>query len=130
MAPKRKAIIHWTKHYLPALEQAKQEFDVNYFFSAVPKLQTQAFNAFVRPRSNKRQLPRYYLFRNYEAVNIHGRLPFTLQPLKSVNIRNAQSSDLEALSEFIASKKRIKPCLLYTSPSPRDQRGSRMPSSA
>ena len=24
----------------------------------------------------------------------------------------------------------VKPCLLYTSPSPRDQRGSRMPSSA
>ena len=27
-------------------------------------------------------------------------------------------------------KKKIKTCLLYTSPSPRDQRGSRMPSSA
>ena len=26
--------------------------------------------------------------------------------------------------------KQLKPCLLYTSPSPRDQRGSRMPSSA
>ena len=25
---------------------------------------------------------------------------------------------------------KFKPCLLYTSPSPRDQRGSRMPSSA
>ena len=25
---------------------------------------------------------------------------------------------------------RVSPCLLYTSPSPRDQRGSRMPSSA
>ena len=25
---------------------------------------------------------------------------------------------------------RVEPCLLYTSPSPRDQRGSRMPSSA
>ena len=25
---------------------------------------------------------------------------------------------------------KVKPCLLYTSPSPRDQRGSRMPSSA
>ena len=24
----------------------------------------------------------------------------------------------------------VRPCLLYTSPSPRDQRGSRMPSSA
>ena len=39
---------------------------------------------------------------------------------------------------FVAKKKmgkavdrnKIKSCLLYTSPSPRDQRGSRMPSSA
>ena len=30
----------------------------------------------------------------------------------------------------IVEKVRINPCLLYTSPSPRDQRGSRMPSSA
>ena len=29
-----------------------------------------------------------------------------------------------------ALKKTIETCLLYTSPSPRDQRGSRMPSSA
>ena len=29
-----------------------------------------------------------------------------------------------------ASKRSPRPCLLYTSPSPRDQRGSRMPSSA
>ena len=33
-------------------------------------------------------------------------------------------SDCETLFEF------VKDCLLYTSPSPRDQRGSRMPSSA
>ena len=30
----------------------------------------------------------------------------------------------------IAAKLLLKPCLLYTSPSPRDQRGTRMPSSA
>ena len=35
-------------------------------------------------------------------------------------------SDLGRLREL----KQNKPCLLYTSPSPRDQRGSRMPSSA
>ena len=29
-----------------------------------------------------------------------------------------------------SKKRRIRACLLYTSPSPRDQRGSRMPSSA
>ena len=30
----------------------------------------------------------------------------------------------------ISNEKQLKDCLLYTSPSPRDQRGSRMPSSA
>ena len=33
-------------------------------------------------------------------------------------------------SKFDSSYDRGQPCLLYTSPSPRDQRGSRMPSSA
>ena len=37
--------------------------------------------------------------------------------------------DQERLGERIDDRKR-KGCLLYTSPSPRDQRGSRMPSSA
>ena len=35
-----------------------------------------------------------------------------------------------ALNETCASSTGIGFCLLYTSPSPRDQRGSRMPSSA
>ena len=39
----------------------------------------------------------------------------------------AIDSDEERALELIAE---VKACLLYTSPSPRDQRGSRMPSSA
>ena len=35
-----------------------------------------------------------------------------------------------AKKQFFSLKKNIHICLLYTSPSPRDQRGSRMPSSA
>ena len=34
------------------------------------------------------------------------------------------------IAEMLANGFRIGTCLLYTSPSPRDQRGSRMPSSA
>ena len=33
-------------------------------------------------------------------------------------------------TEYLNKKQKFKICLLYTSPSPRDQRGSRMPSSA
>ena len=38
--------------------------------------------------------------------------------------------DLEAELERLDRDLSIETCLLYTSPSPRDQRGSRMPSSA
>ena len=39
-------------------------------------------------------------------------------------------ADLYFEDSALLLKKRLKNCLLYTSPSPRDQRGSRMPSSA
>ena len=42
----------------------------------------------------------------------------------------AGDSDVEKQASQLASDVRYKACLLYTSPSPRDQRGSRMPSSA
>ena len=37
---------------------------------------------------------------------------------------------LEVIAELVDMKGYATTCLLYTSPSPRDQRGSRMPSSA
>ena len=50
-----------------------------------------------------------------------------IQPrLRGQNIFLAPGSDREAF----ASAGLVDGCLLYTSPSPRDQRGSRMPSSA
>ena len=37
---------------------------------------------------------------------------------------------LDVLGDINATLNKLRTCLLYTSPSPRDQRGSRMPSSA
>ena len=41
-----------------------------------------------------------------------------------------ESTDLESAESIVAGLAHAYGCLLYTSPSPRDQRGSRMPSSA
>ena len=53
---------------------------------------------------------------------------------KTIGIRIPDNTIAQALltelNEPLISTTLIMPCLLYTSPSPRDQRGSRMPSSA
>ena len=43
---------------------------------------------------------------------------------------NVQNRDVLVITDEHHNRMRIMTCLLYTSPSPRDQRGSRMPSSA
>ena len=45
-------------------------------------------------------------------------------------LMNALDERAKKIADGLAAAERGKSCLLYTSPSPRDQRGSRMPSSA
>ena len=60
-----------------------------------------------------------------------GRKKEYTEPVKKI-LLGLPESVLEELDQFAEKRKlsRPKACLLYTSPSPRDQRGSRMPSSA
>ena len=49
--------------------------------------------------------------------------------VREPTIREFNSSDRPVLTVSISSDVLPQSCLLYTSPSPRDQRGSRMPAS-
>ena len=49
-----------------------------------------------------------------------------VESLVNARLKDGEKSSIETLSSPYVGKN----CLLYTSPSPRDQRGSRMPSSA
>ena len=55
--------------------------------------------------------------------------PFKTVESKSVGVRTVVSPDL-TMDTTSKNNIGVYVCLLYTSPSPRDQRGSRMPSSA
>ena len=57
---------------------------------------------------------------------LYGRL----SPIDGIGPSQLGIADLENLIRESAVEEVILACLLYTSPSPRDQRGSRMPSSA
>ena len=53
-----------------------------------------------------------------------------LSATEKPNVLFIAVDDLNDWTGFAGHPDAITPCLLYTSPSPRDQRGSRMPSSA
>ena len=74
-----------------------------------------------------------YVERNYNSTYPESIVTLEDQPIENVKqfrylgdeVRFDEPSTGDAESDL-----RISICLLYTSPSPRDQRGSRMPSSA
>ena len=62
-------------------------------------------------------------------------IPYRYDVTATTAALHAKHGELEDGAETgevvsVAGRLMLKSCLLYTSPSPRDQRGSRMPSSA
>lgn len=100
----RKAILNWSNHFLPILMHEREKRNCKYVFTVVTKAHRQAYNAFIRPRSPKRKLPRYHLFRKFQLVSLHGRMPFAPEPLETIATGPAVESDLEPLAEFIVNK--------------------------
>ena len=58
----RRAILEWSNQFLPALKKERDLRGCKYIFTTVNRYQRQAYNAFIRPRSTKRQeLDIFYL---------------------------------------------------------------------
>ncbi|HEX4925783.1 MAG TPA: hypothetical protein VFV50_16940 [Bdellovibrionales bacterium] len=105
IAPSRQAIMEWTDHFTPLLEQLTHEKGCHYFFSAIARNQGRAYNALVRPRSVRRHIPRYYQLGRFEIVSVLGRLPFAPPPLRTLVIRHADAAaDFEALAAYLRKK--------------------------
>lgn len=113
VSPSRRAILNWAQHFLPILDSEKKKRDCKYVFTVVAQLQRQAYNAFIRPRLTRRNLPRYHLFRKFRMVSIHGLLPWAPRPLKTILFRHGAASDLELICQYLA-KRKSRAVLHYT----------------
>lgn len=102
----RRAILEWSQHFLPVMQEVFQTFGCKYLFSVLSMSEVQALNAFVRPRTTKRPLPHYYLYRRFNMVSIHGKLPWVSNPLPHLRIRRGSSANVDALIYYIIQKSR------------------------
>ncbi len=108
----RRAIKEWANHFLPILIDEREKRNCKYIISSIGSKRNQAQNALIRPRSTRRNLPRYHLFRKYQLVNIHGRFPFSPKPLSSLDLRFATKYDVEDIQQYIAKKQMRRPLSL------------------
>lgn len=104
ISPQRKAVLEWTQHYLPVMTEIKKTFGCEHVFSIMSHYDTQALNAFVRPRPSKRPLPRYYLYRRFNLVSLHGKFPWASNPLPHLRIKHAQPHHYDQLAHYVISK--------------------------
>ncbi|WP_347358529.1 hypothetical protein [Bdellovibrio sp.] len=102
----RRAVLEWSQHFLPVMNEVSQTLGSKYLFSVMSMADVQALNAFVRPRNLKRPLPNYHLFRRFNMVSVHGRLPWAHNPLPHLRMRRGSLANVDALIHYITQKSR------------------------
>lgn len=101
IANERKAILSWSEHIQPVFEEIKKAFHVEYFFSTLNFSEEKALNTFIRPRTQKRNLPKYHLYRKFQLVSAHGFYPWARQSWPNLNIRRGSEKNAEAIVDYI-----------------------------
>lgn len=105
----RKAILQWSNHFLPVLEREMQEHNLSSIFSIINLSDPTALNTFIRPRTMKRPMPRYYLYRKFRMVTLHGRYPWAKAPLSTIKIRQGSTANSDALASYIIRRSQFRP---------------------
>ncbi|MAE72928.1 MAG: hypothetical protein CL675_02450 [Bdellovibrionaceae bacterium] len=109
VAPTRQAVFKWATYFIPLLIQEREKRNCKYIFSMIAEGQRQALNAFIRPRSARRKLPRYHLYRKLDLVSINGRYPWAPAPLEGAYIRQLTPEDRPVFSDYVAKKQLSRP---------------------
>ena len=105
IAPQRIAVQQWALHFVPYLYQKIAEKNCRYVFTAIEQFENQAYNALLRPRKIRRQLPHYYLYRKVNLIYFLGRWPWSPAPMPTIRIRHALPKDMEELCNYMMQKK-------------------------
>ena len=100
----RDAIVGWSNHFVPQLERIYKEKNLTTVFSIINRLDQNVYNLFIRPRSLKRPMPRYYLYRNIKLVSLHGRYPWAPKSVPGLFVEKAEATHTEELVKYLSNR--------------------------
>jgi hypothetical protein len=104
ISSKRKAIMNWSKFFLPKISALQDEEKIDHFITSINLTEFKAINAFLRPRQINNNLPIYELIQKYNLVSVHGFFPIMHELVKNIKVQYGTEQDKEALLKYISLK--------------------------
>lgn len=114
ISPDRRAILHWAEHTKNVFDEVRKIFAVDYFMTSLNMHEVKALNTFTRPRTQKRFMPRYFLYRKFDIVSLHGQFPFTFPPDSKLKIRRGNPKQSDQYLDYLLKKNQNYSFSLYT----------------
>lgn len=103
----RKAVLAWPHYFHPLLEKIRIQEKCDGFITSINQTESQAMNAFIRPKLKRAHQPLYALSRSYNLVSIHGFYPFTRSFSPHIKVRPYETHDKENLVKYIKSQLKL-----------------------
>lgn len=104
ISSQRKAIIEWSKYFLPQIEDILDQDHVDHIITSINMTEAQAINAFIRPKIKRSNRPIYELVQKFELVTIHGFYPARFSVNQHIYTERFQAQDKPALIDYLQKK--------------------------
>lgn len=104
----RRAVLQWSKHFLPTLYEAKLALEAKSIFAMINLSEAKALNAFLTPRIKRPEFPVYHYFRQLSGVSVHGRFPWAKNLSENIKIKHFTPAHEEELWNYLFKKNKNK----------------------
>ncbi|AZZ36514.1 hypothetical protein CIK05_06830 [Bdellovibrio sp. qaytius] len=104
ISSQRKAILNWSRHFLPRLQKLISADHVNHFITSINLESSQVINAFIRTKQKRSNKPFYELIRKFHLVSIHGFYPLLFKVNPYIKVGYLEKQDQKKFVRYLAEK--------------------------
>lgn len=100
----RKAVLNWSRHFLPQLQKLIATEKVDHFITSINMESMQAINAFIRTKQKRSNKPLYELIRKFNLVSIHGFYPLLFKVNPFIKVGFLEKQDHKKFIRYLSEK--------------------------